>query len=142
MDSQRVVDLMVDSLYRFDELSDDETIPEGAVVVEGIVNTFGFHPKRLESHRDEVIAMLRELPETFQKDVGGGWSFLHMCNDKNGEQWTSFHKCMDELLSLGIGLGVAAYCAPRDMWDIFPGAMPYVVFDLPKGESDDRDDKQ
>jgi hypothetical protein len=47
-----------------------------AVVVEGIHQTYGFHPERLAAHRDEVYAMLNELPDNFRASVGGGASIL------------------------------------------------------------------
>ena len=33
---------------------------------------------------------------------------------------------MDALFCLGIGLDVAGYVLPRDMWTVFQGGMPYI----------------
>ena len=37
---------------------------------------------------------------------------------------------MEQLLTLGIGLGYAKYLMPREMWKMFPGGMPYFQIDL------------
>jgi hypothetical protein len=37
---------------------------------------------------------------------------------------------MEQLFTLGIALGLAQWQLPRDMWDIFPGGMPYVSVNL------------
>lgn len=100
---------------------------ENHIKVEGIQNTVGFHPERLTAHKEDVQAMLQFLPDEFQKGKGGGWSFLNACNDKDGSQWTGSHQRMEQLCQLGIGLGLAEWQLPREMWAILPGGMPYVV---------------
>ncbi len=132
--SQQVHEIMLDCLFTEEEMPTDVTdhadLPEGAIVAEGVIRPFAFHGGRLESHRDEVTKMLQGLPIEFrdaEHGGGGGWSFLNACNDANDVQWTSFHQTMDELFVLGIGLGLAAWLMPRDMWKVLPGGMPYVV---------------
>jgi hypothetical protein len=132
IDAARVDEILRDCLYKDDEvegLAQDQA-PEGAVIVEGIMRPFGFHPERLESHREEVAGMLANLPTEFRTSEhggGGGWSFLNACQDRNDVQWTGLHQVMDALFVLGIGLGLAAWLLPRDMWSALPGGMPYVV---------------
>ena len=96
--------------------------PEGAMVVEGIVRNFVFHPERLKVHKAEIGQLLNDLPGTFKE----GWSFLQMCEDKYGQQWTGLHTIMEELMVLGIAVGMVEYCAPRDMWPALPGGVPYL----------------
>jgi hypothetical protein len=126
----RVEEILVDCLYNSDEVSGDSEVPEGAVTAEGILRTYAFHPERLESHREEITAMLKELPEQFKRSGGGGWSFLNACDDRNGVQWTGLHLRMEQLFCLGIGLDLVAWALPRDMWAALPGGMPYVVVKL------------
>ena len=97
-----------------------------AIKVLGLVNNFGFHPERLKGHKEEIKTLLMELPETFHQSGGGGWSFLNACNDKNNRQWGE-HINMEMLFVLGIGVGLAKWQMPRDMWSVLPGGMPYVV---------------
>lgn len=89
-------------------------------------NEFGFHPGRLESHREQVKAMLAELDDSFQAKGGGGMSFLNACMTKDGEQWGE-HRNMEQLFVLGIGLGLAKWLSDRSLWRAMPGGMPYVV---------------
>lgn len=98
-----------------------------AIIAEGIVSSFGFHPDRLKSHKEDIYSMLKELPKEFQKDDGGGWSFLNACNDKDGNQWTGLHQIMEHLFALGIACGKVKSCMPREAWQAFPGGMPYYV---------------
>jgi hypothetical protein len=118
-----------DCLYNQDELPADKSTPPDAVIVQGIVNRFGFHPDRLAVHKKEIKAILDQMPPAFHKSGGGGMTFLNLCLDKDGNQWTDFHPTMEQLVTLGIGVKMAAYCLPREMWSAFPGEMPYITFD-------------
>lgn len=99
-----------------------------AVVAEGVMVKVGFHPERLEAARDKVKAMLDELPEEFRQSKGGGWTFLNMCMDRHGEQWTGLHSTQDELCMMAIALGLVEFQLPRDMWKVLPGGVPYLVY--------------
>lgn len=129
----------VEMVYRACLYSDDETtgwdgtaeaLPEGTIITEGILNRTGFHGGRIEEHRDEILAMLAELPPEFRKDVGGGWSFLNACMRSDGEQWTGFHQTQDRLFQLGMAVGAVTYTLPRELWSILPGGMPYLVVEV------------
>jgi hypothetical protein len=50
-----------------------------------------------------------------------------MCQDKEDHQWTDFHQTMDELVCLGTAIGKLEYLMPREMWNVLPGGMPYIV---------------
>ena len=106
------------------------------IIVDGIVNKYGYKKEFLEANRDDICSLLRELPNEFFKapEGGGGWTFLNACNDKHGNQWTSFHMKMEALFCLGMGLGIVKYCMPREMWGAFPGGMPYLEIDLVRDE--------
>lgn len=123
--AEKVMAILMDCLFERTEPADSDVL-----VVDGIVRKFGLHPERLESHRQEVKDILREMPRQFFKvNGGGGWSFLNLCNDKNGNQWGE-HLHMEALVVLAIGLKLGRYCLPRNMWNVFPGGMPYVEFDV------------
>lgn len=101
-------------------------IPPNAVIVEGVMPAirFGFHPERLESCRQNVHAMLLQLPTAFHEDKGGGWSFLNACLTQEGQQWGE-HTSVEMLLCLGIALKQAEWLM-RKMQHALPGGMPYV----------------
>jgi len=107
----------------------DGELPEGGVGAEGIMTRVMFHPGRLKESKPALVEMLNQLPDEFHKDKGGGMSFLNMCVDRDGTQWGE-HPTMDQLIILAIAAGVGQYCMPREMWTMFPGSMPYVVFDV------------
>ena len=118
---QRVEEVFMDCLFREGE---DTT---NHVKAEGIMVTVGFHPERLGTHREEIEAMLAELPDEFCESGGGGWSFLNTCMDRHGSQWTGLHQIMDQLFTLGIAIDKVAYQLPREVWSVLPGGMPYLV---------------
>lgn len=122
---ERIETILKDCLYRKSELSQNQLEPPlDAVLVEGCINKFGLHPGRLESHRAEVAELLSYLPKGFTMTDGGGRSFLEACMDRDGHQWGEYID-IDRLVCLGIGLKIVQWCLPRDMWNVFPGGMPY-----------------
>ncbi len=126
--AEKVDEILRDALFKDEEISANE-IPENAIVVEGIVQKFAFHPGRLKSHAEELRDILLEIPEPFHRGKGGGWSFLNLCNDKQGNQWGE-HRNMEQLVVLAIGMGLGKYSFPKNFWNSLPGGVPYVVFDI------------
>lgn len=123
IDAERVVEITRDCL------AEDADDPSN-IVVEGIVHNYALVLSKLNEHRIEVAGMLVRLPMQFRPAAmggGGGWSFLNACNDSNGEQWTGVHLTMESLFVLGIGMGLAEWLLPKDMWSALPGGMPYVA---------------
>lgn len=98
-----------------------------AIIAEGCKYKIGFHPQRLKEKESEIFDMLTQLPMEFQQSGGGGYTFLNACMTKEGNQWADLHQTIDELLTLGIATGKARMVMPREMWNLFPGGMPYFV---------------
>ena len=98
-----------------------------AVLAEGVIRQFGFHPERLNEWKDSIIEMLEQLPETFRQATGGGWSFLNACDRNDGTQWTGLHKNMEELFCLGMAIGKVKSQFPKEIWSALPGGVPYYV---------------
>ena len=124
---ERLDVIIYDALCSLDE-APDEIPPSDAVTVQGVVSDFVFNRERMESHRDEVSEMLALLPDEFMKSKGGGMSFLNACVDRNGNHWGE-HVHIQELVVLGIGLGLVRFVLPRELWSALPGNMPYFVID-------------
>ena len=97
-----------------------EKAPQDAIVVKGVVGTFGFHPGRVEESKDEIADLLRQLPETFHD----GWSFLNAVLDKDETQWGE-QKSANELLCLGQAAGFAQETLPVTFRSSLPGGVPY-----------------
>jgi len=95
------------------------------ILAEGLHLSVGFKPERLEDNADNITELLNSLPDSFKND-GAGMTFLNMCNDNLGNQWTDRHQTMDELVCLGIAIGKLSYSSPRELWITFPGGMPFL----------------
>ena len=98
-------------------------LSEDGVMVEGIMGKYGL---AVEDHVEEISGMLKELPDDFQADGGGGMSFLNACMTKDGEHWGE-HQTMEQLFCLGIAADKCQWLFSRVIWPMLPGGMPYVV---------------
>ena len=124
--ANQVDSIFMDSLFNDEELQLGET-PDNAILVEGIINNYGFHKERLNSHKDEISNILNLMPDDFHQGKGGGMSFLNLCMDKDGNQWGE-HRNMEQLVVLAIATDQGKYSMPKAMWPSLPGAVPYVTF--------------
>jgi len=95
-----------------------------AIIAHGIVSNFGYHPERIEKHKEDIYSMLKQLPDSFQEKNGGGMSFLNACMDNKGNQWGK-HRDMEQLFCLGIAAELCTCLLPKKMWSALPGGMPY-----------------
>lgn len=125
--SKKVNDLMLACLINKPEF--DANDPD-AVVVEGLTAKFVFSREALETARGEYLQLAQEhLDDKFKKSIGEGYSFLGLPFNKRGEQVCE-HPTAQGFLVLGLGMGVAEYCLPKELWVVLPGGVPYVAFDI------------
>lgn len=122
IDSARVEELFQQCLSS--ESSSD------SLLIEGVVNQAYLNKILLEQNRNEIVAMLLELPDQFRKSGGQGWSFLNACYDRHDNQWTGFHLIMEQLFMLGMGLELVSYTLPREYWSALPGGVPYITIEM------------
>lgn len=103
---------------------------EAPLVVKGIVQAFQFSPATIAEQKDNISALLAELPRQFRADEGGGWSFLQACMRQDGSQWGE-HPDMELLFALGEAAGLCRTfpIAPEHL----PGGVPYYTI-LPRGK--------
>lgn len=120
--------LTTDNVSRIflDCLFNDGEDTSNHVKAEAVKLNVGFHPGRLESHKEEIKEILNELPDQFKKDSGGGWTFLNACVRSDDEQWGD-QSSVDQLVALGLATGQVAFLMERPLWPSFPGGMPYFV---------------
>lgn len=119
--STKVSEIFDSCLFKEDEIIDGKPIVE-PIYVDGITSKFGLHPERVNQYAEEVGKFISELPETFKE----GWTFLKLCETKDGEQWTGLHKVCEELMVLGIATNKMKYCSPKEFWGMLPGGLPYI----------------
>ena len=131
--AKEVEEALKDSLFKNEEVdTSGRCMSEGfpaTVIVEGLTATFYLNAQRLNEKKDQVIKWLTEFEDGFMKDSGGGQTFLNFCQTKDGNQWGEQSDCQN-LLILAIGLNLMSYCAPKEMWSMFPGEMPYIVINI------------
>lgn len=121
--SAEAVDIVMKSvLYKDDEITPGE-IPDEAIIVRGLVRSFGFHPGRVTGAKASIDAMLAELPDSFWLTRGGGMTFLNGCMDRHDLQWGE-QRNVEALVCLGIAAGSASWIM-RDMASALPGGVPY-----------------
>ena len=100
IDATRVKEILFDCFYKEDEIPSDGSIPTDAIKVEGIVRNFGFNPKKIEIHREEINSLIDELDPTIKE----GMSFIMFPMDKDGNQWGEQYNA-EQLVALGIAIG-------------------------------------
>jgi len=126
--AEKVEELVRYCLFTEEELAaiPKGNVPSDANIARGVRTHMGFNPRRIKEKKEEIRALLMELPHQFRESVGGGWSFLNACNDKDGNQWGE-HRDIDALMCLGLGVGLVRLQLPRDVWGLLPGGLPYFV---------------
>jgi hypothetical protein len=122
IDVEGLHSIVRECLFKDEEIGSDGNPKCEAALVEGVVQSFGFHKGRVLAARDRIVAMLRCLDSKFE----AGASFLEAPFDKNRNQWGE-HRDVNELMCLGMAIGVVEYAAPKLMWPMLPGGMPYYV---------------
>lgn len=75
---------------------------------------FAFHPRRVAEYRDEIQAMLAELPDSFMKSKGGGADFVSFGCTRQGSKWTNSYADQEKLALLGVAAGLVEYCMPPE----------------------------
>lgn len=117
---------MMDCLFKGDEVQPG-VIPEGTILIEGIVSKYGFDPEGIKRNAGKIGELLDQLPDVFKEGGGGGMSFLQACCRSDGRQWTGLHRDMEALFVLGEAAGRVVCLMPREMWGALPGGMPYYL---------------
>lgn len=121
--SSRVHELFKKSLFNEVELINGKPSLK-PVVAEGVLINVGFHPERIENAREEISMMIDSLNPDIDTDKG--ILFFHICRDRNGNRWTDSYQICEELVLMGIALGILEYSLPRDFWSFFPGSVPFI----------------
>lgn len=138
MEIARIINSIVAYCLFTQEEAPDGNCPTYAVKVKGVIRDFAFHPDRLKEKKPLIINMIDMMHPNFT--VGGGWSFLNLCVDRDGNQWGEHPDC-EMLCVLAFAIGRGHFSTPRDFWSAFPGGMPYLDFN-PRPPKEDNDASQ
>ena len=118
--SDKVHKIYRECLFKEDELVNGEPSAD-FTIGEGVRSNAVFNAERLAKRKNDIIAMIDELP-----DVDSGPSFVTLCFDKHGRHWTGLHSTMDLLMQLGTATEVITYPLPRELWP-YIGGVPLVL---------------
>lgn len=94
--------------------------------VDGWMFVHTMHPQSLMVCREDITRMLLSLPAGARVDVSGGASVAMLTRRDDGTIWTGEMLAVERLVAMGIGVGLAEFCAPREAWPRLPGGLPYV----------------
>lgn len=122
--SKNVRKVLMDCLFESEEEAKKNGTP-----IQNIMNTLYLNMDKVHEHEDDIVSFLDQLHPTFRESVGGGWSFLKLpFKGEEEEQWGE-HPNADELVALGLASGKLKFLIEnRDMWKMFPGGVPYIVY--------------
>ena len=121
IESQQVTKIFLESMI---DPSGAESIDHAKV--QGLVGIALLSTSILEKYRDTVKNWLSQFESAFYESTGGGYTFLNLCYTADGEQWIGEQRVMNELVMLGIGLGLCDWLM-FEMRQAFPDNVPYVV---------------
>lgn len=96
------------------------------ILVKGLTVTVGFNPTKIKQHENEIIDLLNQINPNFKESVGGGYSFIYLCNDLNDNQWCD-QPVAQEFMLLAMAVGRMTYSIDRTLWAALPGRVPYLV---------------
>ena len=133
-----------------DQLVEIEANPTNCKQCESVMGPRHMRIDKLEENRERIVSWLSALDDAYRRSVGGGYTFLNMCVDRDGQQWTGFHMVQNQLVMLGNGIGMCSILYIKDfirnaMPDLsdteldefveqqglaLPGGMPYIVVEL------------
>ncbi len=119
-ENNNVQSIFIDCLFRESELKNGKPIGR-YIGVQGITHDFGFHIERLNSHRDEILKLVNQLPK-----MGDGISFLDLCLANEGSFWSE-QVNMEQIIVLGIACNYLEYLFPKETWLELPGNVPFII---------------
>ena len=125
--SNNVTDIFMDCLFTESEAKTLDKDSKNYLEGRGVLTNVGFNIERTFKHKEDVKAMLNCLPKDFKESGGGGMTFLNMCDDSEGTQWTGFHQVMDQLVCLAVALNLGALLM-TEFKEALPGGVPYFVY--------------
>jgi hypothetical protein len=94
--AEEVEHLLMKCLFQDGEIVEGKP-PVDAILVEGIVQRFGFHQGRVAEIKPRLKEILADMQDPFFKEKSGGWSFLNLPFDRHGQHWGE-HRNVEQLV--------------------------------------------
>lgn len=121
--AKKVNEILLDCIFDTSSFGGEEA---KCYHIEAITDMFIIDAEKIKQYKSKIVKMLYNLPAEFQEESGGGYSFLNMPTDKNGELWGG-QKSAEELYVLGAAIGRCGFLMPRELWNALPGGVPYIA---------------
>lgn len=123
LNSTRVSEIFKSCIFKDEEIKDNRPTSEYTIAT-GVLATVVFHTKRLNENKAQINEMVNQI-----KNIEQGPHFLDLCIDKTDRLWTGDHSVVEQLMTLGFATELleVPLNLPREMWNIFPEGLPYVI---------------
>ena len=105
IDEVEVEEVFRDCFYPKENLVDNARIPRGAIVIQGAMFKYALDPLRVVFHKQSIIDWLSQLSPKYQNK--GGFLLNRTIHIANGDKWTISTLKGEQLIVLGIAIGVA-----------------------------------
>lgn len=119
----KVTETFKKCMFQDEEIIDNKPTKE-YTVASGVMATTVFNTRRINEQKPLINELLNQI-----KDIEYGVHFTNLCITKDDQLWTGDHAMMDQLMTLGLAAELIniPFDIPRDMWYLFPEALPYVI---------------
>lgn len=119
----KVTETFKKCMFDDEEIIDNKPAKE-YTISSGVMATTVFNTRRINEQKPLINELLNQI-----KDIEYGVHFTNLCITKDNQLWTGDHAVIDQLMILGLAteLLTIPFDLPRDMWYLFPEALPYVI---------------
>ena len=118
----------VEEIFKDCLLPDDYNNDTKVIVVRVVTGTYGFDPKKLDKHSNNIREMISQLSSNFD-ECHQGYTFMDLPFKRDGDskrQWGE-QRHGDLLMALGLASGwMKMTSEDPKLWKILPGGVPYV----------------
>lgn len=118
----------VEGIFKDCLLPDDDNNDAKVIVVHAVTGTYGFDPKKLDKHSNDIREMISQLSSNFD-ECHQGYTFMDLPFKWDGDskrQWGE-QRHGDLLMALGLASGwMKMILEDPKLWKVLPGGVPYV----------------
>ena len=81
-----------------------------------------FDKDKIKEHHDEINSMLSQLPNDFKSATGANFNRTRL--DRHEDTWSPAELSQEQLVQLGIAIGMIMIVEPRAKWSSLPNGRP------------------
>lgn len=110
LNPESVRELLISCMFKDSDIKEEKPIRE-FTLVEGLVGLFILDTEKINENKQKIKELIDLLP-----DMSVSKSFVDLCFDRNGRQWTGEQQMMDVLVVLGVAANILKYTLPKEKW--------------------------